>query len=96
MKKMKRAILLAILLSLFVPGTASAMRIGIGASQVSRIDIGAAQESKDQAAINKWWWRRRNSRAEPSRTPQSRPAVTERLYSGAGRLPACLRHAEDG
>ena len=80
---MKRTILLAILLSLLLPGHASAMRIGIGASQRSRIDIGAAQESGPSPGVIMWWWRRRNSRAEPSRTPQ-RPAVTEKLCSGIG------------
>ena len=41
---MRRLIAIVILVLLFA-GMASAMRWNIGASQVSRIDIGAAQES---------------------------------------------------
>jgi len=55
-----KKIIAAIILVLLLVGMASAMRWNIGASQVSRIDIGAAQESEDtQAIINGWWHRRR-------------------------------------
>lgn len=56
---MKRLIAAIILVLLFA-GMAIAMRWNIGASQVSRIDIGAAQESETISNINNWWWRRRN------------------------------------
>jgi len=55
-----KKIIAAIILVLLLAGLASAMRRNIGASQVSRIDIGAAQESPTNSNVNNWWWRRRN------------------------------------
>ena len=56
-----KKIIAAIILVLLLVGMASAMRWNIGASQVSRIDIGAAQESETTSnIINNWLWLRRN------------------------------------
>jgi len=56
-----KKIIAAIILVLLLVGIASAMRWNIGASQVSRIDIGAAQESETATSnVNNWMWRRRN------------------------------------
>ena len=45
---------------LVLGGAVYAMRWNIGASQVSRIDVGEAQESETTINVNNWWWRRRH------------------------------------